>query len=1016
MATIADLLVKVGADTSDLRKELNATKRQINRAFGSQAMEFSQTALTALGGIGVGLAAVGAASVKSAAELQSVQTAFTNMLGSAERASAFVGDLQNFAAKTPFEFNQVSKAAQKFLAFGFTAEQVIPTLTAVGDAAAGVGLGSEGIDRITLSLGQMAAKSKVQSDEMLQLTEAGIPAWKMLADAIGVSVPEAIDRVSKGMVDAGTGISALVAGMESKFSGMMEQQSHTIAGTWSTMMDGLEQSAAQVGLKLAEALNLTGIFQSIGDTLSNFALTVAQSGIGEALKTAIPPEFQLVAVALGTALVGVAIPAIGLLVTNVMLIAAPFIAAVSAAAPFIAAATAAASAVYVLYQKGIGLSDVLNFMGVEIDDVSGLVDNFRELLSTMGRAFSAFLNAAEPALVLFGSVCTGVFAGAMQIIGAFINFCVGVLDTIVSVATNIAGAFEWLFTAIDGVFDAIRGILSQMVESVLPDWANNGISVIAGFVQGAIGWLNSLLSKIGETNAALSATGNTDSKKEPEKNKPFKMPKYEQLKVQKPAGGNAGGGSAAKSQSSGNNLETQADNVSKSITREWDRMFSSKSATVDKWYNEELDALEKSRAANENYERDKTRLSEMYSQKRIEALAEERNRERDIRSMASEVSNDSTSASISIYDNKGAQELAQMQLDYEKTIDAIEEKWGKLSDSFAAMTETDKQTFLQALTEKGVAFEQQANGELSFTQEINQEKLAAYKEYEDGKLEYFAQCKDIQAGIEEAYNAVSLERLQEVLTEEAAMRISNMEAEKSLMDTYQQAYLDSHATMMELAADLSATALDGLSTAFTEILTGAQSAKSAFESLGKSMIKVIAQYFAQMAAGMVITALLGKQQNTKAAAETQAMAVAAAGALAPAAWLKLVLTPSAGPVATGLLTAGVASSVGIGLAASSIGGALGNGGGAVNQYAEGGYFTKPLFGILGDAGDEVALPLNKAVFENIAQGITDASEDNSSQNVNATFNNYGDINNAADLDDLMDGFNDAVLAGLRGAR
>ncbi len=35
--------------------------------------------------------------------------------------------------------------------------------------------------------------------------------------------------------------------------------------------------------------------------------------------------------------------------------------------------------------------------------------------------------------------------------------------------------------------------------------------------------------------------------------------------------------------------------------------------------------------------------------------------------------------------------------------------------------------------------------------------------------------------------------------------------------------------------------------------------------------------------------------------------------------------------------------------------------------------------------------------------------------MNTTFNNYGDINNAADLDDLMDGFTDAVLAGLRGA-
>ena len=138
------------------------------------------------------------------------------------------------------------------------------------------------------------------------------------------------------------------------------------------------------------------------------------------------------------------------------------------------------------------------------------------------------------------------------------------------------------------------------------------------------------------------------------------MPKYEQLKVQKPAGGAAGSG--AKSQGKSSNIESQAENVSKSITREWDRMFSSKSATVDKWYNEELAALEKSRAANENYERDKTRLAEMYSQKRIEALAEERDREREIRSMASEAANDSASASISLYDNKGAQNLHRCSL------------------------------------------------------------------------------------------------------------------------------------------------------------------------------------------------------------------------------------------------------------------------------------------------------------------------------------------------------------------
>ena len=63
----------------------------------------------------------------------------------------------------------------------------------------------------------------------------------------------------------------------------------------------------------------------------------------------------------------------------------------------------------------------------------------------------------------------------------------------------------------------------------------------------------------------------------------------------------------------------------------------------------------------------------------------------------------------------------------------------------------------------------------------------------------------------------------------------------------------------------------------------------------------------------------------------------------------------------------------------------------------------------------MALPLNRAVFDSIAEGITNSSESTDSREMNTTFNNYGDINNAADLDDLMDGFTEAVLAGLRGA-
>ena len=1031
MATIADLLVKIGADTSDLRRELNATKRQIKTAFGSDALDLSKKSLAVLGGIGAGLAALGVASVKAGASLQSTKTAFTNMLGSAEKAQDFLAKMQDFAAKTPFEFSQVSQAAQKFIAFGFSAEQVIPTLTAVGDAAAGVGLGAEGINRITLALGQMAAKSKVQAGEMMQLTETGIPAWKMLADQIGVSVPEAMSMVSKGAIDAATGITALVSGMEQSFGGMMDQQSQTISGTWSTLMDGLEQSAAQVGLQIAEALNLTGLFQSLGDILTNFAATVQSSGLTEALLTAIPPEFQAGIILIVSTLTGLAIPAISLFVTKVTLMAAPFIAAVTAAAPFIAVAAAVATALYAIVKSGMTVEDVLGAMGIRMETVTRAVDAIQAMMSAAAQSIIANLQALEPVFTLVAAVMGAAFYASLQIIGAVVNGVLNFISVLSECVTWILNAFTYLVEGIGSCIDEVGSILSDMADSILPSWASSGLSTLANFVSEAISWLSSLIQKILETNNALGSMGgegggdgggggSATAKRE------FKLPDFSNLRggggdipVLSGGGGGGGGSGGGGGRSSGgtDQLASTAAQTSKSIEEEWFRTFHTKSALVDRWYKEETDELEKSRSANENYERDKTRLAELYAQKRLDALSEEQAKARELMNKARDLSFDAVTAKLTLYGSKQEQEVMKMQSDMEKAVASIDDKYAKLSQDFISLTASEKTVFLNALKEKGIAYEQTSANEIAFEKQANLEKAAAYKSYMEERNAYFAQGKDIQAALDEAYNQNSLAMLQETLTAEMALRQSNIDAEKSLMDTYQEAYMNAHMGTLELIADMASTTLSGLETAFTDILTGAKNAKEAFLDLGKAMLKTIASYFSQMLSGMLVTALFGDKLNAASAAKTAAQGTAAAGALAPAAWLKLVIDPSAGPVATGLLAGGTSAAVGIGMAAAATNSAAGTAGAGnkTPHYAKGGYFTRPLVGVLGDAGDEVALPLNRAVFDSIAEGITNSSESTDNREVATTFNNYGDINNAADLDDLMDGFTDAVLAGLRGA-
>lgn len=1029
MATIAELLVKIGADTSDLRKEINATKRQLKSAFGSEGMELSSTVAKGIGASGTALVGLGVYAVKAGGDLQSVQVAMTNLLGSAGKAEGFIKELQNFSAHTPFEFNDVTKASQKFLAFGFTAEQIIPTLTAVGDAAAGVGAGQDGVNRLTLALGQIAAKGKLASGEMMQLTELGIPAWQMLAEKLGTDVAGAQDMVTKRMVDSKTALEALVGGMEASYGGMMEQQSSTILGTWSNLMDGIGQVASQAGLQIADALNLTTVFSSIGDWLSNFATAIEESGISGAIASCVPPEAQLAIVALGTALTAIAIPAMYAAGAAAVAMMAPFLAAIGAAvtacAPFIAAVTAIGTALYAFYQSGLSVSDVLSIMGVESKSLTSAWEQVKSAFSSLGSLISSVLELLKPVFVAFGAVVGVAFLGIMKYIGFLINSFTLMVSAIAYAIDMVCSALNSMAEYISSIISSVCDVFSNMAESVLPDWASKGLGTISNFVDKAISWLSGLIAKITETNEALGSVGgesggDTSGESESKSTTPkWQAPDFSNFAGSgggsaSVGGASSGGGGRGGSSSGMSQLESKAQSTSKSIEEEWMRTFSTKSALVDRWYKEELDELEKSRTANENYERDKQRLAELYASKRIEALREESRQEMEIYKEVLQAANASALSDASVNSDAASAELLKISQEHETTVQGIEERWQKLADTFLSLNTTQKEAFISALKEQQIAFEETESGQLDFHKQILEDKLNADKAYEEARLEYYTQCKDIQANIDEAYRALDMERLQEVLTEEAAIRLNDMEAQKTMMDTYQEAFLQAHMTTAQLVSDLYSTALGGLSTAFTNILTGAKSAKQAFTELGKSMIKVIAQYFAKQAAGMIVSHVMGQSLQKKEAASSAAMASSALAAWAPVAVAYETVHPGAAARALGSVTGILTSAAALGttLLATTTGSGGESGGAKIQGYAKGGYFTRPTLGIIGEGvDDEVALPLNRAVFRNIADGI---AENGTTQQNTVTQNIYGDINNSGDADSLFQDLSSMVAAGLRG--
>lgn len=347
MAEVARLQVVIGARINEFNKEMGALQKNVKRTFASDNLGISKGAVGAIVGVGVALGALGLASVKAAGQMEQTRIAFTTLLKDGEKAKSFLSELEKFAASTPFELPGVLDASKRLLAFGFSAEQVIPILTAVGDSAAALGIGEEGIQRLTLAIGQMQAKGKVSAEEMLQLAEAGVPAWEMLANKIGTDIPTAMDKASKGQISAAEGIQAVISGMNSKFGGMMEQQAQTVNGIMSNIQDSVGQTMVVIGDELIEAFDIKTALKGAQDAIGEFADKVKTIGLSNAIRD-LPVWFTGSMAVIAGAIMGVAIPAIVALVGTLYTLG---VGAGIISAPFIAAGAVIGGVAYAIFEN-----------------------------------------------------------------------------------------------------------------------------------------------------------------------------------------------------------------------------------------------------------------------------------------------------------------------------------------------------------------------------------------------------------------------------------------------------------------------------------------------------------------------------------------------------------------------------------------------------------------------------------------------------------------------------------------
>ncbi|REJ66072.1 MAG: hypothetical protein DWQ28_08275 [Proteobacteria bacterium] len=267
---------KLEAAVDGLNRSAKSVQSSFKRMADSGKRGFDALAARAkkaagsIGGLGkaaaLAAAAAGAAAFArfafgKAGQLEKQTKSLQVLTGSLDKAKAVIGELQAFGAVTPFTSDELIETAKRLKAFGFETEQITDVTKRLADVAGATGADLGGI---ATAFGQIQAKGRLQTEELLQLQERGVGLGEELQKMYGMTGTEFSKALQKGQISAKAANVALIRLTEQggKYANGAIAQSDTLFGKLSTLQDALDQFGRNIGKVL------TPIFKGIIEFLT----------------------------------------------------------------------------------------------------------------------------------------------------------------------------------------------------------------------------------------------------------------------------------------------------------------------------------------------------------------------------------------------------------------------------------------------------------------------------------------------------------------------------------------------------------------------------------------------------------------------------------------------------------------------------------------------------------------------------------------------------------------------------
>ena len=263
-------------------------------------------ALAIIGGVGV-LKALGSEIVRVRGEFQSTQTAIETLVGK-DMAGNLIPQIKELAKISPLTMSDMVGAEKMMLGFNIQAEDTIKYLKALSDVSMG---DSQRFNSLTLAFSQMSAAGKLMGQDLNQMINAGFNPLQIMADKTGKSISTLKEEMAKGAISAEMVQQAFIDATSTggKFYNMSENASKTINGQLSMMQDAINTVFNELGTK-SEGVIMDGIqmttsliqnYETVGKVLTGLVVTYGAYRTAVMLVTAAESKHTLVEIGLTNA-------------------------------------------------------------------------------------------------------------------------------------------------------------------------------------------------------------------------------------------------------------------------------------------------------------------------------------------------------------------------------------------------------------------------------------------------------------------------------------------------------------------------------------------------------------------------------------------------------------------------------------------------------------------------------------------------------------------------------------------